>query len=255
MLGAIAGDIIGSVYERHNTKRKDFPLFQPSSHFTDDTVLTLAIADALLHQQPYEPLFKQYFHAYPEAGYGRSFRQWAQSSAAAPYGSWGNGSAMRISPISYWFDDLATVRQEARCSAAVTHNHPEGIRGAEAIASAIFLARTGASKPDIKQYVESSFNYDLNVVLDELREHYEFDVSCQGSVPPAIAAFLQSTDFEDAIRTAVSIGGDSDTIACMCGGIAEAFYGGIPDAILQEIWQRLPPALSHITEQFLAAAC
>lgn len=239
MLGAIAGDIIGSPYEgrRRNIKTIEFPLFHDWSHFTDDTVLTVAAADAILHGGGYAEKFKEYYSHYPRAGYGGAFKRWALSDSMQPYGSWGNGSAMRVSPVGFAFDSLEEVLHEAARSAAVTHDHPEGIKGAQAVASAIFLARSGQSKPDIRDYIENTFDYDLSESLDSIREWYAKDfteVSCQGSVPQAITAFLESTDFEDAIRKAISIGGDSDTIACMAGGIAEAFYVNVPRDIDNE---------------------
>lgn len=251
MLGAIAGDMIGSIYEWRNRKSKDFPLFSRRSHFTDDTVLTVAIADTLLNQGNYVDNLHRYYAWFPLAGYGKNFTLWATFKRREPYNSWGNGSAMRVSPVAYVGNDLDTVLQMAAESAAVTHNHPDGIRGAQATAAAIFLARTGQSKAEIKTYIESTFGYDLNRTLAEIRPSYRFDVSCQGSVPQAIRAFLESMDFEDAIRNAVSIGGDSDTIACITGGIAQAFYGGVPGAIVTETLTRLDPRLRTITEQFM----
>lgn len=251
MLGAIAGDMIGSVYEWQNCKSKDFPLFSPHSHFTDDTVLTVAIADTLLNQGNYVDNLHRYYAWFPLGDYGENFALWATLKRREPYNSWGNGSAMRVSPVAYAGNNLDTVLQMAMASAAVTHNHPEGIRGAQATAAAIFLARIGKSKAEIKTYIASTFGYDLNQRLAEIRPHYRFDVSCQGSVPQAIIAFLESTDFEDAIRNAVSIGGDSDTIACITGGIAEAFYGGVPGPIVTEVLSRLDPRLRTITEQFM----
>ena len=261
MLGAIAGDIIGSVYETKNRKAKDIQLFGDRSRFTDDTVLTIATAEVILSRQSpalpdhtdsnYTEQYKHYFHRYPLAGFGKSFAAWAMANRTQPYNSWGNGSAMRVSPIGFAFDNLNYVLAEAERSAAVTHSHPEGIKGAQATAAVIFLARTGHSKADIKTYVQETFGYDLNRTVDEIRPTYQFDVSCQGSVPQAIMAFLESTDFEDAIRTAISIGGDSDTIACMAGGMADAFYGGVPDAIAHETWKRLDEPLTHITQRFI----
>jgi len=251
MLGAIAGDMIGSIYEWHNCKSKDFPLFSRRSHFTDDTVLTVAIADTLLNQGNYVDNLHQYYHWFPLAGYGKNFALWATFKRRKPYNSWGNGSAMRVSPIGYAGNTLDTVLEMAAESAAVTHNHPDGIRGAQATAAAIFLARMSQSKAEIKTYIESTFGYDLNQTLTEIRPHYRFDVSCQGSVPQAIIAFLESRDFEDAIRNAVSIGGDSDTIACITGGIAQAFYGGVPPTIVTEVLARLDPRLRTVTEQFM----
>jgi ADP-ribosylglycohydrolase len=257
MLGAIAGDIIGSVYEGNNIKTKDFPLFNKKCHFTDDTVLTIAVADVilnagkLLHNQKYIEKFKWYFRRYPHAGYGGSFRNWAKSNNIEPYNSWGNGAAMRVSPIGFAFNDLKTVLQEAQRSAEVTHNHPEGIKGAQATAAAIFLARAGKDKASIKSYIQHTFGYNLEPTLDEIRPTYKFDVSCQGSVPQAIIAFLAATDFEDAIRNAISIGGDSDTIACITGGIAQAFFGGVPKEIAEWTLCQLNDHLWTVTQDFI----
>jgi ADP-ribosylglycohydrolase len=190
MLGAIAGDIIGSVYEWDNIKTKDFPLFHEQCRFTDDTVLTVAIADVILNQSEYIDQLKSWYSRYPGAGYGGTFKAWAGSNNREPYKSWGNGSAMRVSPIGWAFDDLDTVLEEAKRSAEVTHNHSEGIRGAQATASAIFLARTGHNQAAIKSYIETTFAYDLGQTLNQIRPNYRFDVSCQGSVPQAIIAFL-----------------------------------------------------------------
>lgn len=252
MLGAIAGDIIGSIYESRlrNIDTKSFPLFQAKSHFTDDTVLTVAIADALLNHQDYVSKLKEYFHRYPHAGYGANFRRWAASDDTEPYYSFGNGSAMRVSPVAYAFSDLETVEKQAYQSAAVTHNHPEGIKGAQSAAAAIFLARTGQEKNEIKNYLTQHFNYDLNPTVSTIKQYYSCNVPCQESVPPAIICFLESTSFEDAIRNAISVGGDSDTIACITGSIAEAFYQDIPDEIAQQVQQRLDNHLKSIIEQF-----
>jgi ADP-ribosylglycohydrolase len=250
MLGAIAGDIIGSVYEWNNIKIKYFPLFSPWGKFTDDTVLTVAVADAILNSTDYVSNYKEYYRYYDGAGYGEMFHKWAKSSRSEPYNSWGNGSAMRVSPVGFAFDNLDRVLLEAKRSAEVTHNHPEGIKGAQATAAAIFLGRTGHSKDQIKSYIENQFGYDLSQILDQIRPTYKFDVSCQGTVPQAIIAFLESTNFEDAIRNAVSLGGDSDTLTCITGGIAEAFYGGVPEAIAQEVYKRLDSKLSKITQEF-----
>jgi ADP-ribosylglycohydrolase len=252
MLGAIAGDMIGSVYEFENVKTKDFPLFRPDSCFTDDTVLTVAVAEAILQGSAYQEALKRYFrrYPYPKGSYGARFFDWATRDASQPYNSWGNGSAMRVSPVGFAFDDLETVLTEAQRTAEVTHNHPEGIKGAQATAAAIFLGRTGHSKTDIKIYIEQTFGYDLNRTLDAIRPSYEFNESCQETVPEAIIAFLASTDFEDAIRNAVSLGGDSDTLTCITGGIAQAFYGGVPDAIARATLTRLPEDLRTVTETF-----
>ncbi len=248
MLGAIIGDIVGSIYEGKTIRRKDFDLFTPKSHFTDDTVLTVAIADSLLTQTPYAQGVKHYFRRYPRAGYGGRFISWGFSDSLEPYNSFGNGSAMRVSPIAYAFHDLDTVLQEAERSAACTHNHPEGIKGAQAIAAAVFLARNQSSKPEIKTYIETTFNYTLELDLETVEPA---GVTCQRSVPQALMAFLASTSFEDTLRNAMLIGGDSDTLACMAGGIAEAFYGDIPDEIVQSAFARLDHDLQTTITRFL----
>ena len=255
MLGAIAGDMVGSVYEFNNHRTKDFPLFTAASSFTDDTILTVAVADVLLNGGDYAVAFKHYYQRYPDpsGGYGKRFRQWAMSDDMQPYNSWGNGSAMRVSPVGFWGRDLSQVLQEAETAAAVTHNHAEGIKGAQATAAAVFLARSGYAKVDIKDYIAEHFAYHLNRSLDDIRSTYRFNPSCQGTVPEAMVAFLESTDFEDALRNAVSLGGDSDTLTCITGGIAEAFYGPVPDPIRQEVLHRLDPQLTAILHQFTHA--
>lgn len=250
MLGALAGDIIGSIYERYPVKTKDFPLFDWRCHPTDDTVLTVAVADVLLHGGSYAERFRDYYWRHPEAGYGSSFQRWARSPDSQPYGSWGNGSAMRVSPIGFALNNLDMILVEAKRSAEVTHNHPEGIKGAQAAAAAVFLARTTKSKEAVRSYVVGAFGYDLDSTLDSLRPHYQFDVSCQGTLPAALLSFLESIDFEDAIRNAISLGGDSDTLACITGAIADAYYEGVPDFIQREVLARLAPDLKSITESF-----
>ncbi len=248
MLGAIAGDIIGSVYEWNNTNDYNFPLFQNKSHFTDDTVLTVAVAEWILTGKNLSSLLKSYTNNYPRRGYGSNFLKWAQSESFKPYNSWGNGSAMRVSPIGFSCNSLEEVMEKAKQSAEVTHNHPEGIKGAQAVASAIFLAKT-KKKKDIQEYIESAFGYDLSEPLISIKEWYKFDVSCQGSVPQSIIAFLESESLEDSIRKAVSIGGDSDTIACITGGIAEAYFG-IPQNLKKTVLERLDEPLKNIVKTF-----
>lgn len=250
MLGAISGDIIGSIYEFAGFKSYDFPLFSEDSFFTDDTVLTVAVADALIHNLDIASTLKAYAIKYPNRGYGGSFEKWVHSPSFAPYNSWGNGSAMRTSPIAFFFDNETDVLKAAREFAEVTHNHPEGVKGAQATAVAIFLARHGATKEDINKDIQQWFGYDLSPTLDEIRPDYIFDVSCQGSVPPAIIAFLESEGFEDAVRKAVSLGGDADTLGCITGSIAEAFYGKVPDKIADETIKRLPQDFIKIIEKF-----
>ena len=254
MLGAIAGDVIGSVYEGDNVKTPDFgPLFARFSRPTDDTVLTCAVAEWILRGagDDLADRFKVWFRLYPYAGYGATFIKWASATTRSPYGSWGNGSAMRVSPVGLAFDTLEETLHQARRSAEVTHNHPEGIKGAETVAGCIFLARTGRSKADIREFVGTRFGYDLSRSLDEIRPAYQFDVSCQGSVPQAITAFLESEDWEDAVRKAVSLGGDSDTIAAITGGVAAAAYGGVPSGIRAEVEGRLTPDMRAILAEFL----
>jgi ADP-ribosylglycohydrolase len=250
MLGAIAGDVIGSVHEGAGTKTKDFPLFADECRFTDDTVLTVAVAERLLHGGEYDDLFHDYFHTYPQAGYGQSFALWAGCRRREPYNSWGNGSAMRVSPVAYAFDTLDEVLDEAQRSAAVTHDHEEGVRGAQATATAVFLARTGASKLEIREAIEERFGYELGHRLDAMRPGYVFDVSCEGSVPQSIIAFLESTSFEDAVRGAISLGGDADTMACIAGAIAEPFYGGVPAPIANQVLDLLDRRLRRTITEF-----
>lgn len=250
MLGAITGDIIGSIYERHNVKNTRFELFKFGSSFTDDTVLTIAVADALLQKSGFATTLKMWGLKYPNAGYGQSFYKWLHSASLEPYNSWGNGSAMRVSPVGFAYNSLSEVLDEAKRSAEITHNHPEGIKGARATAAAIFLARTGNSKDEIKRYLQEQFQYDLDRRTDEIRPGYSFDVSCQGSVPEAIISFLESTNYENAIRLAISLGGDSDTIACIAGGIAEAYYGYIPQELIQKTEEILPDEMLEVLEKF-----
>lgn len=249
MIGAIAGDIIGSVYEQWPIKTKEFQLFDDRCRFTDDTVLTVAIADAVLTGRSYRLSLVEIGRRYPRAGYGGSFLRWLYADDPRPYNSWGNGSAMRVSPVGFAFSSEDNVLRQAEMTAVVSHNHPEGIKGAQATALAIFLARTGVSKKQIRTRIAAKFNYDLNRTVDDIRPGYSFDISCQGTVPEAIIAFLDSDSYEDAVRNAVSLGGDSDTQACITGGIADAFYG-VPDSIQNEVQHRLPPDLLEIVQNF-----
>ncbi|MCX7113096.1 MAG: ADP-ribosylglycohydrolase family protein [Proteobacteria bacterium] len=255
MIGAITGDIVGSVYEWHNIKSKEFLLFTDKCFFTDDSILTIALADTILTGTPYIENLKTFYRWYPQGGYGGSFHKWAQSKHSEPYNSWGNGAAMRISPVGYAFDDLDTVLREAEKFTAITHNHTEGIKGGQSVAASIFLARTGKTKEEIRHYIETQFGYDLCRHVDDIRPTYTFDVSSQGTVPQAIRAFLDSTDFEDAIRTAISLGGDSDTLACITGGIAQGFYGGVPSGIQKTVYSILDERLGAITRRFMAKYC
>jgi ADP-ribosylglycohydrolase len=239
MLGAIAGDIIGSFYENARTKRKDFRLFTPVSTYTDDTVLTVAVADALLNGGAYGKSIKSYARRYPFRGYGPKFMIWMLSPSSQAYNSLGNGSAMRVSPVAHACTSEEEVLDHARQSAECTHNHPEGIKGAQATALAVFMARKKASKEEIRQAVSSRYGYNLSRRIEDIRPTYRLDLTCPGSVPEALIAFLDSKNFEDAIRNAVSLGGDADTQAAIAGAIAEAFYGRVPEGILKEVAPRL----------------
>lgn len=243
MIGAIAGDVIGSVYEGTPVRRKDFPLFVAGSTFTDDTVLAVAVASAIRKGVEFASSLRHWGRRYPNAGYGGWFYNWLFNDNAPPYKSFGNGSAMRVAAVGWAFNDLDTVFHEATRSAEVTHNHPEGIKGARAVAAAILLGRSGQTREAIAGMLSGRFGYDCSMGLADLRERQGFDVTCQGTVPAAAVAFLQSTDFEDAVRNAVSFGGDTDTLACIAAAMAEAYYGGVPAAIQIEVFHRLDDAL------------
>ena len=268
MLGAIIGDTVGSVYEFNNIKTTDFPLFDPRSNYTDDSIMTMAVADWLLTDPQHgmdtlEASFLGFAKKYPcpMGGYGGGFHRWLfhpeqlasydedgnhAIGKRHPYNSFGNGAAMRCSANGWMFDTLEETERVAGLSAAITHNHPEGIKGAQSTAAAIFMARNGKSKEEIKEYISTKYGYNLNRTCDEIRPVYDWDSSCQGTVPEAMVAFLDSTDFESAIRLAVSLGGDSDTLACITGGIAEAFYKAIPDDIALNIWSLIPDDFKDI---------
>lgn len=250
MIGAIAGDIIGSVFEQFPIKNTTFPLFSNRSRFTDDTVLTVAVAYGILNELDYASALKTFARNYPAAGYGGAFYHWMQSVDTRPYNSWGNGSAMRVSPVGFAFDSPEAVLQEAEKSAAVTHNHPEGIKGAQATALAIYLARQGAGKGDIRREIFERFDYNFSRSLDVIRPTYVFDVSCQGSVPESMIAFFESHNFEDAVRNAISLGGDTDTMGCIAGAIAQAYYRKIPSDIIVEVKKRLPQEFLQIIDEF-----
>lgn len=275
MLGAITGDVVGSVYEFRNTREYRFPLFSGDSEYTDDSIMTLAVARWLLDDPGYsygklEESLVRFGKEYPspKGGYGGGFSRWLfypevrgdysgpsrdapyeSPTGRRPYYSFGNGAAMRVSAVGWFFDTLEETERVAEISAAITHDHPEGIRGAKATAAAVYLARTGHSKEEIRDYIRENFGYDLSLSWDYWYDHYGWDASCQGTVPQALIAFLDSSDFEDAIRRAVSLGGDSDTLACITGGVAEAFYGGVPGEMAGEVLRRLPePLLGVLTE-------
>ena len=260
MYGAILGDIIGSPYEfDRSPKIKDFPLFSRESRFTDDTVMTLAVADAFLGISPTDSdeairdqlirSMQAFGRAYPSIGYGARFLSWLLANDPQPCGSWGNGSAMRVSSAGWLFEDLKATERMARLSAEVSHNHPEGIKGAQATATAIYLSRTGRSKAEIKSHIESTYGYDLSRTCDEIRPNYRHVASCQETVPEAITAFLEGDSFEDVIRTAVSLGGDCDTLTCIAGSMAEAFYG-VPEELKQSCRQYLPADLLAVLTRF-----
>jgi len=250
MIGAIAGDIIGSVYEHLPIKTKKFPLFHPRCRFTDDSVLTVAVADSILTGRSYRESIQAFGRRYPGAGYGGTFIQWIHSHDPQPYNSWGNGSAMRVSPVGFAFATEDEVLHQAQKTAEISHNHPEGIKGAQATALCVFLARTVHDKEKIRRQISQRFGYDLDRGVDDIRPGYDFDISCQGTVPEAIIAFLDSQSYEDAVRNAVSLGGDSDTLACITGAIAEAFYGAVPSRIRKKVKAVLTPDLWAVTERF-----
>lgn len=259
MIGAILGDMIGAPYEFDmGNKTKDFPLFSRRSEFTDDSVMTIAVAEALMDtmgktddeiRAALAASMQKWGSIYPYAGYGGMFSGWLRSSHPEPYGSFGNGSAMRVSSAGWLFDTLEETRHMAKLTAEVTHNHPEGIKGAEATASAIFLARNGRSKEEIREYIISEFGYDLSRTCDEIRPGYHHVETCQKTVPEAVTAFMEGTDFEDVIRTAVSLGGDCDTLTCIAGGMAEAFYG-VPEEMTEEGRKRLPDDMLAVLDRF-----
>lgn len=259
MYGAILGDIIGSPYEfDRGNKSKDFEMFEGDAGFTDDTVMTIAVAEALIatlgedDEEIKESLvysMRRWAKKYPDAGYGGRFRGWLASTDPKPYGSYGNGSAMRVSSAGWLYDTLEETLHAAKLTAEVTHDHPEGIKGAQATAAAIFMARTGSSKEDIKNYIISEFGYDLSRTCDEIRPSYRHVESCQETVPEAITAFLEGESFEDVIRTAVSLGGDCDTLTCIAGSMAEAFYG-VPEDLLDECILRVPAEMYEVIQSF-----
>jgi ADP-ribosylglycohydrolase len=242
--------VIGSVHEWAGTKTKTFPLFVRHSSFTDDSVLTVAVADWLLTDKDLIDTFHEYVDAYPGRGYGSMFGEWASTRSRKPYNSYGNGSAMRVSPVGFAFGTIEEVLDYAARSAAVTHDHSEGIRGAQATAAAVFHARTYRDKNQLRDFVTSQFGYDLTPRLDDIRPRYRFTETCYGTVPQALIAFLESTSYEDAIRNAISLGGDADTLACITGGIAEAYYGGVPGDIADRVLALLDERISNVVEQF-----
>ena len=260
MYGAIIGDIVGSVYERHSTKDKNFELFGRGCRFTDDTTMTIAVAEACLMPLglmdindiygTFASCMKKWGRKYPNAGYGRRFSEWIMSDDDKPYNSYGNGSAMRVSPIGWKYcEGPMSSGDMAIMLAAVTHNHPEGMKGAAAVAAAITMAYLGETKEQIRDYIEKEYEYDLNRTCDDIRPSYKFDVSCQGSVPEAIIAFLDANNFEEAVRNAVSLGGDADTQAAIAGSIAEAYYG-IPQRFINKANEYIPGEMKAVLNKF-----
>jgi ADP-ribosylglycohydrolase len=250
MIGAIAGDMIGSPYEGYPIKHKDFHILV--SGYTDDTILTIAVADWILNNSDLTKTLVSYAEKEPHAKYGRSFKKWIWSWEPKPYYSCGNGSAMRVSPVGFAFDTIDDVLINAKKSAEVTHNHPEGVKGAQAVAVAIYLARISESKESIRSEIANRFGYDLSRTLNDIRPGYKPDASCQGSVPESIIAFLDSDSYVDAVKNAISLGGDADTMACIAGSIAQAFYKKIPSDIVSEVRTRLPLDYKKILDQFNA---
>jgi ADP-ribosyl-[dinitrogen reductase] hydrolase len=253
MLGAIAGDVIGSIYEAAPIKTTDFPLFGVGATFTDDTVCTVVIADALLQGQPFDQMLRLWVGRHPDRGYGGMFRRWAMTPGMGPYGSWGNGAAMRVAAIGHLARDPTELLDLAAASAAVSHDHAEAIRGAQAVALAIWLARAGHDPAAIRVRIAERFDYDLGASVAEIRAWYRFDVSCKGTVPPALACALEARSYEEAVRNAVSLGGDSDTLACIAGGIGEALHG-LPERIAIETRRRLTPELLAVVDQVYAGS-
>ncbi len=250
ILAAAVGDVVGSIYEGRPTKSTDFALIDSRARFTDDTVLTMASAEAILSGGDYAELYRDLARRYPQAGYGGNFRRWFVSDAAGPYNSFGNGSAMRVSPVGWAYDTAEEVLSQAEQSAACTHSHPEGIKGAQATALALFRARTGTDPDDIAGEITERFGYDLSRSVAEIRPGYSFDVTCQGSVPESITAFLEGRTVEDTVRIAVSLGGDSDTQACIGASIAQAHDRGIPADLETHVRDRLPADLLDINDRF-----
>lgn len=259
-MGAIAGDVTGSVYEFNPTKNYGFELFDSAMRHTDDTVMTVAVADWILHDRALSPdtlasVMRKWGRRYPWVGYGGMFMRWLISDDAGPYNSWGNGSAMRVSPAGFAFGSLEDTLKAAGISAAVTHNHPEGIKGAQATAAAIYLARTGGTKDDIREYVTGTFGYDLGRTCADIRDGYSFEMSCRGSVPQSITAFLDSSDYESALRESISLGGDADTMGAITGAIAAAYYGEMPDGIYDFAFSKLPDDMKAVVGEFEERYC
>ena len=250
VLGAIAGDVIGSRWEHGGIRSTDFELLHPDCRATDDSILTAATADVLLHGDDYDTTYRVWALRHPAAGYGGMFSQWAVDLDAGPYGSFGNGSAMRVSPVGWAFDSLEETLAEAQASAAVTHDHPEGIKGAQAVAAAIYLLRRGVSADATRGELTARFRYRLDRTVDEIRPGYEWNATCQGTVPEALVCALEADGFEEAVRLAISLGGDADTLAAIAGSVAEARFGGVPSPIADEVVRRLPADVEAVLRKF-----
>lgn len=250
ILGAIAGDVIGSIYEFNPIKTTEFELVQPGMFYTDDSILTVAIADAILHKKDFGKMLWEYGNRYPDGGYGGMFLNWLISTNPEPYNSFGNGSAMRVSAVGFAANSLEEALEIAEQTAIPSHNHSEGIKGAQATAAAIYLAKTGHTKAEIAKYITEQFNYDLAFSIEEIRPDYSFEVTCQKSVPQAIVCFMESTDYESAIRLAISLGGDADTLACIAGGIAAAYYKEIPTGVIEFMHTVLPDEFWEVINAF-----
>ena len=253
MLGSLIGDIAGSLHEFNGNKDPNVELFPPEAKITDDSILTLATAEALLTGREYGSVYREFGRLYPEpmGGYGARFQGWLCAGDPAPYNSWGNGSAMRVGPVGRAFDTEHDVLREAAKSAAVTHDHPEGIKGAQATALAVLMARRGTSKAEMKAAIVERFGYDLHRTVEQVRATYTFNESCQGTVPEALIAFLEADNFEQAIRNAISLGGDADTVACITGGVAEAYFKQLPEAFVREALKRVPTGLRLTYDEFV----
>lgn len=250
MIGAIAGDIIGARFERYPVKTTEFSFIPSTPTYTDDTVLTVAVADAILSGRPYGIVLKEYANKYWWVPYGRAFRVWKRLWSGEPYGGFGNGSAMRVSPVGWAYNTAGDVLAQAKASAEVTHNHPEGIKGAQCVALSVYMARNHASKDEIRSRITARFGYNLDRTIEQIRPDYKYNTTCQGSVPESIIAFLDSESYEGAVRNAISLGGDADTMACIAGAIAEPFYGGVPKEIYEMVGKTLPKEMFDMVIKF-----
>jgi ADP-ribosylglycohydrolase len=253
MLGAIAGDIIGSIYEGKFLKSREFPLFGEGCRFTDDTVCTVAVAHCLMDEGDFAEYLRTYVRRHPFRGYGGMFREWALSKEMGPYNSWGNGAAMRVSPVPYLVKTEEQLLEKAEQQAAVTHNHPDAVAGAQSVALTMWRALQGADKAAIRDEISAAYDYDLSRTVDEIRPGHVFDITCAGTAPVAITCALEATSYEAAIRNVISLGGDSDTLACITGGIAEVMYG-LPDEIAETALTYLTEDIAEVVEAFRARA-